>query len=168
MRSLLFLSWAGIARSAEESCSPINARPHPAPHPPTRRLSGRPVSIVAYSLGARIAFLALRLLAERGARGVVESCVLLGAPVPARGAAAEADWAAVRGVVSGRLVSVYSAHDWALALVYRANALRISPAAGLVAVDVRGVENVDFSALVTGHTAYPALVPQLLDLLELQ
>lgn len=120
---------------------------------------------MAYSLGARVAFGALLLLSERNALGVVESCVLLGAPVPARD---EAQWAAARRAVSGRLVNVHSDHDWALALVYRANALRLSPAAGLVPVEVRGVENVDFSAVVTGHTAYPGLIPQLLDYLELQ
>jgi len=71
---------------------------------------GRPVTLVGYSMGARLVFHCLLELAALRARGVVEAAALLGAPVRAdrRGV-----WAAARAAVAGRLVNGYSSHDWA-------------------------------------------------------
>lgn len=123
----------------------------------------RPVTLLGYSFGARVIFTALRRLALSGAVGVVESAVLLGAPVPS----CESAWAPLRFVVAGRLVNVHSDGDWVLALAHRAASLDLGgPAAGLAPVSTRGVENFDVSHLVAGHTAYPAALPALLRLVS--
>ena len=121
----------------------------------------RPVTLLGYSLGARIVFGAMQRLAAQGASGIVETVVLFGAPVTA----VAADWDAVRQVTAGRLVNVYSENDWMLGLAYRASALSAG-VAGLRAVGAEGVENIDVSHLVRGHTAYPSMLPQLLRLIS--
>ena len=93
-------------------------------------------------------------LAERRAFGLVESAVLIGAPAPSDASV----WRAIRSVVAGRLVNVYSEKDYILAFLYRTSSIQFG-VAGLEAVDgVKGVENVDASATVTGHMRYPHLV----------
>lgn len=96
----------------------------------------------------------LRDLAARRASGLVESAVLIGAPVPADAAT----WAAMRAVVAGRLVNVWSARDYLLAFVYRATSLQYG-VAGLQAIPgVPGVLSIDMSAEVNGRVRYPALL----------
>jgi hypothetical protein len=121
----------------------------------------RPVTLLGYSLGARVVFGAMQRLAAAGAVGVVESVVLFGAPVTAETAA----WDDIRRVTAARLVNVYSENDWMLALVYRASSLA-SGVAGLRPVVAEGVENVNVTHLVRGHTAYPATLPQLLGVIS--
>ena len=121
----------------------------------------RPVTLLGYSLGARIVFGAMRRLAAAKAVGIVESVVLFGAPVNGDVAA----WDEVRRVTAARLVNVYSENDWILALAYRATTLA-SGVAGLRAVPAEGVENINVTHLVRGHTSYPATLPQLLGVIS--
>jgi len=123
----------------------------------------RPVTLLGYSLGARVVFGAMQRLAQAGCSGIVETVVLFGAPV----SETTAEWDAVRQVVSCRLVNVYSENDWVLGLAFRATALS-SVVAGLRAVHAEGVENVDVSSLVKGHTQYPLMLPQLLRVISQQ
>ena len=110
----------------------------------------RPVTLIGYSLGARVIYTCLQKLAERKAFGLVESVVLIGAPAPST----SAEWRAVRSVVSGRVINVYSTNDYILAFLYRSSSIQYG-VAGLQAIaGVHGVENVDVSDLVTGHTSY--------------
>ena len=110
----------------------------------------RPVTLIGYSLGARVVYTCLQKLAERKAFGLVESVVLIGAPAPST----SAEWRAVRSVVSGRVINVYSTNDYILAFLYRSSSIQYG-VAGLQAISgVKGVENVDVSDLVTGHTSY--------------
>ncbi|KAF2453219.1 hypothetical protein BDY21DRAFT_258170, partial [Lineolata rhizophorae] len=113
----------------------------------------RPVSLVGYSLGARVVFACLSELARQRCFGVVENAVLMGAAAPAEPGA----WRRARSVVAGRLVNAWSGNDGVLAVVHRGT----SPGkvwagiAGLRAITgVRGVENVDVSDLVSGHAKY--------------
>lgn len=118
----------------------------------------RPVTLIGYSLGARAIYSCLTTLADRHAFGLVESVVLLGAPTPSDAIA----WRKMRSVVSGRLVNVYSTQDYLLGFLYRTSSLQYG-VAGLQAVeDVRGVENVDVSDLVDGHTKYRYLTGAIL------
>jgi len=118
----------------------------------------RPVTLIGYSLGARAIYACLTALADRHAFGLVESVVLLGAPTPSDAIA----WRKMRSVVSGRLVNVYSTQDYLLGFLYRTSSLQYG-VAGLQAVeDVRGVENVDVSDLVDGHTKYRHLTGAIL------
>jgi hypothetical protein len=114
----------------------------------------RPVCLVGYSLGARVIYSCLMSLAERKAFGLVESAVLIGAPIPSD----RAFWRTMKGVVTGRLVNVYSENDYVLAFLYRTSSIQLG-VAGLQAIeDVKGVENVDVSELVEGHLRYQYLV----------
>ncbi|RMD41245.1 hypothetical protein DV735_g3912, partial [Chaetothyriales sp. CBS 134920] len=110
----------------------------------------RPVSLVGQSLGARVIYGCLLALAERQAFGLVENVVMMGAAIPSD----EAAWRAMRSVVSGRLINVYSTQDYILAFLYRASSVQIG-VAGIQAIQgVSGVENVDMSQEIPGHLAY--------------
>ncbi|CAJ2500318.1 Uu.00g031710.m01.CDS01 [Anthostomella pinea] len=119
----------------------------------------RPVTLVGYSLGARVVYACLRELAERKAFGLVDTAVLVGAPVPSNAG----HWQMMRAVVAGRLVNVYSENDYILAFLYRSTSLQLG-IAGLQPIDaeVNGVENLDLSAEVQGHLRYPELLSQIL------
>jgi hypothetical protein len=118
----------------------------------------RPVTLIGYSLGARVIYTCMQKLAERKAFGLVESVVLIGAPAPSR----SAEWRAMRTVASGRVVNVYSTSDYILAFLYRSSSIQYG-VAGLQAIaGVKGVENVDLSDLVSGHTSYRFLTGTIL------
>ena len=118
----------------------------------------RPVTLVGYSLGARVIYSCLMSLAERKAFGLVESAVLIGAPTPS----ALSDWCVMRSVVAGRLINVYSENDYVLAFLYRTSSIQLG-VAGLQKVEgLKGVENVDVSEKVSGHLRYRYLVGSIL------
>ncbi|KAK4903223.1 hypothetical protein LTR27_000151 [Elasticomyces elasticus] len=118
----------------------------------------RPVTLVGYSLGAKVIYTCLKVLAERKAFGLVESVVLIGAPTPST----SADWRQIRAVVSGRVVNVYSVNDYVLAFLYRSSSIQYG-VAGLQAIEnVKGIENIDVSDMVSGHTQYRFLTGTIL------
>ncbi|KAL9044185.1 MAG: hypothetical protein Q9214_002658 [Letrouitia sp. 1 TL-2023] len=120
----------------------------------------RPVTLVGYSLGARVIYQALLVLAEQNAFGLVESVVLIGAPVPRD----ERAWRRIRAAVSGRVVNVFSADDYILGFLYRTSSLQFG-VAGLEAVEsVDGVENFDAAGLLNGkgHARYRYVIGQVL------
>lgn len=102
----------GGTRTHEKTRTPHVCLPAHA-HPP----SLSPPHQIGFSIGARLIFHCLLELSRCGARGIVESAVLLGAPVS--GSVSAPRWAAVRSVVSGRFVNAYSANDWVLGIVFR-------------------------------------------------
>lgn len=118
----------------------------------------RPVTLIGYSLGARVIYACLLTLAERRAFGLVESAVLMGAPTPS----SATDWRLLRAVVAGRLVNVYSANDYILGFLYRTSSIQLG-VAGLQRIEgVPDVENVDVSDMVSGHLRYRYLVGTIL------
>ncbi|OCK74201.1 DUF726-domain-containing protein [Lepidopterella palustris CBS 459.81] len=118
----------------------------------------RPVILIGYSLGARAIYTCLMKVAERRAFGLVESVVLVGAPTPADAM----EWRKIRNVVAGRVVNVFSTNDYILALLYRTSSIQYG-VAGLQKVEkVKGVQNVDVSELVSGHTSYRYLTGSIL------
>ncbi|KAI5856568.1 hypothetical protein BZA05DRAFT_388994 [Tricharina praecox] len=117
----------------------------------------RPITLVGYSLGARVVYSCLRSLAERGAYGMVENVVLMGAPVPAT----VAEWRELRSVVAGRVVNVYSKQDYVLAFLYRTSSVQLG-VGGLQEIQLEGVENVDEGKLVSGHLMYRHAVGRIL------
>jgi len=119
----------------------------------------RPVTLIGYSLGARLIYSCLMNLAERRAFGLVESAVLIGTPAPSDAA----DWRAMRSVVAGRLVNVYSENDYILAFLYRTSAIQYGVAGLQEAQDVKGIENVNVSEMVSGHLRYQYLVGSILE-----
>lgn len=118
----------------------------------------RPVTLIGYSLGARVIYQALQTLADRKAFGLIDSVVLVGAPTPST----SSEWRKIRSVVSGRVVNVFSTNDYILAFLYRSSSIQYG-VAGLQAIPfVKGVENVDVSDMVTGHTSYRYLTGRIL------
>ena len=111
----------------------------------------RPVTLVGFSLGARVVQSCLRHLGEEKAFGVVEDVVLIGAPVPSNAA----HWSVMRCVASGRIVNVHSSRDMVLAFLYRASSIQLG-IAGLTGVEgnVPGVENINLTGEVEGHMRY--------------
>ncbi|KAI0853953.1 DUF726-domain-containing protein, partial [Daldinia vernicosa] len=110
----------------------------------------RPVTLIGYSLGAKVIYVCLQQLAKRKAFGLVENAIMLGAPTPS----SPADWRRIRSVVAGRVVNAYSANDYILAFLYRSSSIQFGVAGLHPVLDVWGVENVDVGDLVKGHTLY--------------
>ena len=77
-----------------------------------RNLGARPITLVGFSLGARVIFAALRELANRGAYGLIENVYLFGSPIIAN----KDDYLLARTVVSGRFVNGYASNDWILGM----------------------------------------------------
>ncbi|KAK3306847.1 uncharacterized protein B0T15DRAFT_155358 [Chaetomium strumarium] len=118
----------------------------------------RPVTLIGYSLGARVIYSCLRSLAARRAFGLVDSVVFIGAPVPSN----KRHWEMMRTVVSGKLFNVYSENDYLLAFLYRATSVQLG-VAGLQQIrDVEGVENLNLSDEVQGHMRYSKIIPKIL------
>lgn len=118
----------------------------------------RPVTLVGYSLGARLIYFCLMSLAKRRAFGLVETAVLIGAPMPS----STSDWRVMRSVVTNRLVNVYSENDYILGFLYRTSSIQYG-IAGLQKIEgLPSVENVDVSETVSGHLRYRYLVGSIL------
>lgn len=127
-----------------------------------RHVGIRPVSLIGFSLGARVIFYALEALAKKKAFGIVQDVYLLGATVTST----TKTWRLARGVVAGRFVNGFSRADWILGYLFRATAAGLSSVAGLGPVQhVPGIENVDLTELVIGHMSYRVQMPIILQYL---
>ncbi|XP_047971731.1 transmembrane and coiled-coil domain-containing protein 4-like [Salvia hispanica] len=123
----------------------------------------RPVTLVGFSLGARVILSCLETLAESESNaGLVERVVLLGAPIAIK----DTNWEATRKMVAGRYINVYSTNDWMLGMAFRANLLTRG-LAGIQPVDVPGIENVDATEFIDGHSSYLWRTQQILEQLVL-
>ncbi|KAK8869001.1 DUF726-domain-containing protein [Apiospora arundinis] len=118
----------------------------------------RPVTLIGYSMGSRVIYACLNELANRNAFGLVESVCLIGSPVPSDTVA----WRRIRSVVPGRIINIYSTKDYLLGYLYRTSSLQYGVAGLQTVRDVEGVENVDVSDLVDGHTQYRFLIGSIL------
>ncbi|KAK7180107.1 hypothetical protein DPSP01_011155 [Paraphaeosphaeria sporulosa] len=118
----------------------------------------RPVTLIGYSLGARLIFSCLQTLAKRKVFGLIENVVLLGSPCPSD---AE-DWRALRSVVAGRVVNVFSTNDYILAFLYRTSSIQLGVAGLQPVLGIHGVQNVDVSEMVGGHLEYRYLTGSIL------
>jgi hypothetical protein len=118
----------------------------------------RGITLIGYSLGARVIYTCLMCLSEKRAFGLIENVVMMGTPAPSDARV----WCALRSVVSGRLVNVYSENDYILGFLYRTSSIQYG-VAGLQAIDgIDGIENVDVSDKVSGHLRYQYLVGSIL------
>ncbi|XP_078467579.1 transmembrane and coiled-coil domain-containing protein 4 [Lampetra planeri] len=118
----------------------------------SRQQGKRPVTLIGFSLGARVIFYCLEEMAkEKGCEGIVEDAVLLGAPVQS----SAKRWDPIARVVSGRITNGYCRGDWLLKFLYRSSSVQLN-VAGLqpVCTDSRQINNVDLSAVVNGHMDY--------------
>ncbi|KAI5954832.1 hypothetical protein KGF57_003856 [Candida theae] len=122
-------------------------------------LGVRPITLVGFSLGARLIYSCLIEMAQRGGYGLIENVILLGAPI-----AIDVDHLAqARSVVSGKFINGYSKKDWILGYLFRATGGGISTVAGLSALEtVSGIENIDCTEFVEGHMSYRKAIPKIL------
>ncbi|XP_074074353.1 transmembrane and coiled-coil domain-containing protein 4 [Macrotis lagotis] len=118
----------------------------------SRQQGRRPVTLIGFSLGARVIYFCLQEMArEEDCQGIIEDIVLLGAPVEGEAKY----WKPLKKVVSGRIINGYARGDWLLSFVYRTSSVQLK-VAGLqpVTLDDRKMVNVDLSSLVSGHLDY--------------
>ncbi|KAJ4470367.1 hypothetical protein C8J55DRAFT_185404 [Lentinula edodes] len=83
----------------------------------SRQLGVRPITLIGFSLGARVIFYALLELAKSGGYGIVQDVFLLGATL----SVSPSLWAQTRSVVGGRYVNAYARNDWVLNYLFRAS-----------------------------------------------
>lgn len=114
-----------------------------------KTVGSRPVSLIGFSMGARVIYACLLELHRLKALHRVTDVILIGAPVSCD----KTSWQRAREVVSGRLVNVYSRADWLLGFLYRYMEWGIT-VAGLSEIKVEGVENVDVTGIVRSHGQY--------------
>ena len=125
-----------------------------------RHLGVRPITLIGFSLGARVIFYALLELARQKAFGIVQDVFLLGATLTA----SQKTWFQVRAVISGRFVNAFARNDWVLNYLFRATSGGIGTVAGLRPVEnIPGLENVDVTDKIAGHTSYRTFMPLILD-----
>ncbi|KAL7936061.1 DUF726 domain-containing protein [Trichoderma chlorosporum] len=124
-----------------------------------RSLGTRPITLVGYSLGARVIFSCLKELAKKGAFGLIQNVYMFGSPIVAN----RDDFLKARSVVSGRFVNGYNRNDWILGYLFRLTNGGIRRVAGLGSLDdCPWIESVDVTDLVAGHMEYRKAMPSLL------
>ncbi|XP_052226436.1 transmembrane and coiled-coil domain-containing protein 4-like isoform X3 [Dreissena polymorpha] len=117
-----------------------------------REQGNRPVTLIGFSLGARVIFSCLEELSKRtGGEGLVEEVILLGAPVSGDVKL----WKPLERIVSGKIVNGYSRSDWLLKFLFRTASVTFN-VAGLSPVkwDNRRMHNIDLSEVIDGHGDY--------------
>ncbi|KAJ2967069.1 hypothetical protein NQ176_g9847 [Zarea fungicola] len=123
-----------------------------------RGLGTRPITLVGYSLGARVIFSCLQELAKQGAYGLVQNVYMFGSPIVVK----KEEYIKARTIVSGRFVNGYNRNDWILGYLFRLTNGGIRKVAGLAAIDEPWIENVDVTEYVIGHMDYRTAMPTLL------
>ncbi|KAI5409354.1 hypothetical protein KIW84_054962 [Lathyrus oleraceus] len=86
---------------------------------------------------------------------LVERVVLLGAPIAIK----YVNWEAARKMVVGRFINAYSRTDWMLGVAFRAS---------LLSQGLAGIQNVDVTDHIEGHSSYLWTTQHTLEELELE
>ncbi|XP_046579571.1 transmembrane and coiled-coil domain-containing protein 4-like [Haliotis rubra] len=117
-----------------------------------REQGKRPVTLIGFSLGARVIFTCLEELCKRkGSEGIVEDVILLGAPVSGD----PKYWEPLERVLAGKIINGYCRGDWLLKFLYRTASVQIKIAGlGPVKWNNRRMHNIDLSDVVNGHSDY--------------
>jgi hypothetical protein len=123
-----------------------------------RNLGARPITLVGFSLGARVIYAALRELTKKGACGIIQNVYIFGAPMVYK----RDEWTKIRAMVSGRVVNGYATNDWILGYLFRATSGGVMRVVGLAPVELPGVENYNLTEFVPGHMSYRQAMPRLL------
>ncbi|XP_038061308.1 transmembrane and coiled-coil domain-containing protein 4-like isoform X1 [Patiria miniata] len=128
----------------------------------SRRQGKRPVTLIGFSMGARVIFFCLKELVNRkGCEGIVQDAVLLGAPVPST----VKYWKPFVRVVAGKIINGFCRGDWLLQFIYRAASVQMIDIAGLepIAWKDRRMVNVDLTEIVNGHFDYVEKMDEILN-----
>ncbi|KAJ1509870.1 hypothetical protein HMI54_002046 [Coelomomyces lativittatus] len=118
----------------------------------------RPVTLVGYSLGARVIVYCLLELSKNRGYGLVEDVYLFGCPCQLN----SDEWHQLRSVVSGKLVNGYVLNDWILGYLFRLSNMSFGKVAGLSPSGIECVTDLDLTDYVTGHLNYRISTPRLL------
>lgn len=105
------------------------------------------ITIVAYSLGTRVAYHCMQQLAKMDCN-LVQDLYLIGGVAPMR----LDRWREIKKAVSGRLVNVYSKED--KIVMYGFPVVTANSAIGSGPIPIDGVENYDVGHIVDGHFKY--------------
>ncbi|KAK9246936.1 hypothetical protein V1506DRAFT_533648 [Lipomyces tetrasporus] len=124
-----------------------------------RNLGVRPVTLVGFSLGARVIVSCLIELSKRNAFGLVQNVYIFGSPVVVK----RDQFVKASTIVSGRFVNGFSRRDWILGYLFRATSGGLGRIAGLAPIErIYGIDNYDCTELVDGHMGYREAMPRLL------
>uniref|UniRef100_A0A914D6B5 Transmembrane and coiled-coil domain-containing protein 4 n=2 Tax=Acrobeloides nanus TaxID=290746 RepID=A0A914D6B5_9BILA len=122
----------------------------------------RPITLIGFSLGARVIYHCLMTMSQRSdCVGIIEDVVLLGAPV----SASPKQWKQIAKVVGGRIINGYCNSDWLLRFLYRTMSVQAS-IAGTGPVDNKDekkIVNFNLSHIVKGHLDYSKKLMEVLD-----
>lgn len=95
----------------------------------SRQQGRRPISLIGFSLGARVIFFCLQEMSKRSScEGIIEDVIFLGAPVTA----SKVEWEKFKKVVAGRIVNGFCRKDWLLKFLYRTTNIQYSIAGEIV------------------------------------
>lgn len=128
----------------------------------------RPITLIGYSLGARVIFYCLREMEKVGgknAQGIIQDVVLLGAPVTAN----KLHWDKCAKVVAGRIINGYFENDWLLKYLYRTLSLSVGEGvAGMMSLEYTRIENINLKSIIGGHFEYSDKLDKIIKLLGLK
>jgi len=127
----------------------------------THSHGNRPVTLIGYSLGARVIYYCLREMSQREkSQGIVQDAILIGTPCTRN----SSDWNKITEIVAGRVVNAYCRSDWFLKFLYRTLSMHANGVAGLQAVQSVNdrIENIDLTDIVSGHFEYPQKLTEIL------
>jgi hypothetical protein len=121
--------------------------------------SQRPVTLIGFSLGARLIYYCLLELSAKGAYGIIEEVYMLGTPV----VSSPREWAKISEVVAGKIFNGYTNNDMLLGVLFRASVASYEHVPGLSAIgSVPNLENVDLTDIINGHMEYYVKLPLIL------
>ncbi|CAH1775889.1 unnamed protein product, partial [Owenia fusiformis] len=126
----------------------------------SRQQGKRPVTLVGFSLGARVIFKCLTEMSKRkNCEGIIEDVVMLGTPVSAD----PKQWQCFSKVVAGRIINGYCRSDWLLKFIYRTSSVQLN-IAGLQPIKWRDRRmcNMDLTDVVEGHMDYSNKIDEIL------
>ncbi|GAX14893.1 hypothetical protein FisN_29Lh109 [Fistulifera solaris] len=86
----------------------------------------------------------------RDPSSILEDVIFMGLPKAFRAH----DWERFRSVVAGRLINCFSQKDMMLGLMFRYKRLNVEGVCGTGPVSLSGIEDIDVSDLVSGHSEY--------------
>ncbi|XP_050437523.1 transmembrane and coiled-coil domain-containing protein 4-like isoform X2 [Adelges cooleyi] len=125
----------------------------------THSHGNRPVTLIGYSLGARVIYYCLREMSQREkSHGIVQDAIMIGTPCTRN----TTEWNKITQVVAGRVVNAYCRSDWLLKFLYRTLSMHTHGVAGLEAVQTEGIENIDLTDIVSGHFDYPQKMTEIM------
>ena len=122
--------------------------------------SNRPVTLVGFSVGARLIYYCLLELASKNAFGIIESVYLMGTPV----VSSKAEWETISSIVAGKIYNCFTTNDSVLGVLYRASISSYKDVPGLSPIqhDIPDIVNVDVTETVNGHMEYASKLPKIL------